>query len=608
VFSQLGELFRRIRPATAVAAISILFSKEPDSVEVRVVAEMISRVGRDELDLRGELPDELRQGLRQYLRSGISFATSQNDVRGELLANLASALARVGDHEDVADLARLIQADLKRLRDIRAAAATGQRIQGVMGYSTWQLNALISLDREQAESVLHTLLNEQEYETEAAKSLLRVATVEGSERRGLPPNKDYGLIWKAREGPIPGKFIEDRRERAAAALRAKVSALLAEQAASDEPERFSYRLQWLSVTLAALDARRSADLVLQCAMLPARWHGWRRVEALDALLFGGVNVSAEAAISILNLVIDEVRGDPYNDQNRWLRKACLCLLPFVDNPSLGIARLREAVVEAKLRDYELRDLITALGYSRSPDALAYLRDIAGSDATSIQQAFRPWVTAVASLGGPEARELLLSFVDPHSSSFSPRVKIENYDAELLASEIAAIAASEAETKRRVLALSDQDLPPEIHFLLWRVIARIGAPGDILAGLTMVRGPDRPAPYELWKAFENLFLEQRPSGDSDNSYTVVPRTSNEVRKALLEMVLSDEKRRHSAFVLLGRIELWRLENGKPDGEPRHPDLDSGVPWPPLDLLSGEPIQGVQKFETMSSTHRVYFPPA
>ena len=31
-------------------------------------------------------------------------------------------------------------------------------------------------------------------------------------------------------------------------------------------------------------------------------------------------------------------------------------------------------------------------------------------------------------------------------------------------------------------------------------------------------------------------------------------------------------------LLGHIEVWRLEYGRPTDEPRHPAIESGFPWP------------------------------
>jgi hypothetical protein len=48
-----------------------------------------------------------------------------------------------------------------------------------------------------------------------------------------------------------------------------------------------------------------------------------------------------------------------------------------------------------------------------------------------------------------------------------------------------------------------------------------------------------------------------------------------------MVTEDPERRMSAFKLLGQIEEWRLEQGRPTGEPRHPDFASRLPWPPAE---------------------------
>jgi hypothetical protein len=45
-----------------------------------------------------------------------------------------------------------------------------------------------------------------------------------------------------------------------------------------------------------------------------------------------------------------------------------------------------------------------------------------------------------------------------------------------------------------------------------------------------------------------------------------------------MAMKDERRKNSALSLLAQIEEWRLEYGRPAGEPRHPAIESGEPWP------------------------------
>jgi hypothetical protein len=588
IIRQLEDLFRLIPSGTTVGSISKLFSEDLDPTEFRIITERFSRVGREESDLRGDLPETLRQGLRGYLKSGVSFASSQPDPSGQLLANLASALARVGDPADMVDLVELIQADLKRLKQVREASSRGQRVHGIMGWAPWHLQAVISLNRDQAATVLLPLLNEEEYEVDVAKSLLRLAAIDKGEKSIFPGKKNYALIWNARDGQSPARFFEDSRRRSATALKSRITALQEERGTSGQPDRYTYKLQELAVVLAALDGRDSANLILEIVAVPTRGGGWCRVEALEALIFSGVSVSAEAALGIVNSLVEHVSatGFHHDNQELWLLKSGLCLLPFVDIPAIGIARIREVVLQSRFPRHEMPDILSALGYSRSPDALALLREIAGSDATGVQHMVRPWIDAVANLGGPDSQELLLAFLEPRDNSFSPQLKLENHDAELLTSKIANIARSERDVEQRMLRLSNQPLAPQQRQLLLKLIAALGTPDAILAGLPIMNDrSDQPIPYELWKAFENLFLEHRPYGTSGNAYTIVSRSSNEVRKRLFELVLTSPQRRHSAFAMLGQIEVWHLENGKPSTEPRHPDLESGVAWPPLELVPG-----------------------
>jgi hypothetical protein len=100
------------------------------------------------------------------------------------------------------------------------------------------------------------------------------------------------------------------------------------------------------------------------------------------------------------------------------------------------------------------------------------------------------------------------------------------------------------------------------------------------GLSILRDDGSGIPYELFRSLEEAFLERRPYGPGSSTVTLVPRGSNILRRRLFEMSQEDALRKRSAFALLGQIEVWRLEYGRPDDEPRHPLIESEVPWPPL----------------------------
>jgi hypothetical protein len=121
-------------------------------------------------------------------------------------------------------------------------------------------------------------------------------------------------------------------------------------------------------------------------------------------------------------------------------------------------------------------------------------------------------------------------------------------------------------------------------LLSAVINALGTGEALLAGIGLLNDRLSPnVPYDLARGLEGLFLERRPYGDMSNAFVYEPRRADEIRAKLFQMVLSDQDRRRIAFSTLGHIEVWRIEYGRPNNEPRHPMIESSEPWPPIALL-------------------------
>jgi hypothetical protein len=267
------------------------------------------------------------------------------------------------------------------------------------------------------------------------------------------------------------------------------------------------------------------------------------------------------------------------------------LLIFIDTPAVGIERVRQVVFGKDFPRYELRGLMSALGCSRSPEALNLLRDIASSEGGGIEHITGEWIEAVASLRIPEAAQLLLSFIETGSDGFEIEMDIKSYYGDLLASHIVDIATYDPEIKHRIFYLCVTQRSPDKRALLSKVIAQLGTAEAVLAGLNLIddtitssHTAMSPVPYDLREAIELTFLDRRSHGKTESSYTLVPRSANVVRAQLFDMMLNDDRRRLSALSLLGQIEVWRLEYGRPNTEPRHPAFDSGEVWPPLKTLT------------------------
>jgi len=583
---QLEDLFRTMPPNVTVSGMLSRLSLEFDQAEYGVVLDLFGRIGVEDLDLRSQIQDGLRQCLRRYLKKGMPFVLKQNDFRGELKMHLARALARVGDPEDIADLHRLIRADIERLRLGRAARLRGERCPladgAAMVCSNGHVRAVAVLDPRRAEEVLLEVLCEREYERDAAHALVKLARNQTEEGRLGYRAPDYPLVWDARAGRRASGFDEDRRKRYTIAIKKRISTIAEERAQSSDPNSYNSRLKGLAKTIAVLDGRESAEFVMEIMALPGEWGGWTRADALEALLFSGARLRADAALSVLNPTIDHIRTRKFHDeQAAYLLRQCLCLLPFLDPPSIGIARIREVVAATRFLCYDLREVVTALGHCRCDDALGYLLYLVTAGGGGLQSIATEWIDAVATLDTAESKRALLSFVDPDIGHLGIEQHFEHHNRERLASRIADIARSEPTVRERLCLLCARQLSPAMRLLLVGIVAQLGTPDALVVGLDLIYDhANPPIPYELVRGLETVFLQSRPYGNTGHAYTLEPRSANEIRRRLFEMTLNDDNRRRSAFALLGQIESWRLEYGRPSSEPRHPAFDSGEPWPPI----------------------------
>ncbi len=192
-----------------------------------------------------------------------------------------------------------------------------------------------------------------------------------------------------------------------------------------------------------------------------------------------------------------------------------------------------------------------------------------------------WVEAVAAVNSQASRDLLLSFVDPELAGLrGPEVKIRRDD--VLVSHIVDLAQRDSAVEARLLWLCDQKLMGQRRELLATIIGWLGTSRALSAGLMLIDDAlVPPVPWRLGQHIEAAFVERQRVESLSPIVAFVARESNALRLELCRMINADPRRQASAFGLLGATEIWRLEYGRPTGEPRNPLLGSGLPWPPAE---------------------------
>ena len=571
VMRQLKAVFRRL-PDDVVAdgILSSIMSGDP--LDIKVAASLLCNSARsDQESLR--VADDLKERLRMYLKSSVNLVLRQDDFNGEEKANLASSIAQVGKPEDMADLVKLIRADIERMCRGRAARAAGDRgplgNSGIIGHASWHISAVMRLGPIEAEQVLIDLLPEPDYSSYVAAAMARDFVPES--KRSFDREFRYDLMWDAREGRTLTLGNEQRRTRFAAALNAEIKHLREKK----QDGNTAVRLKELANALAAIDGRGSSTAVLEVIAIPGEWDQYTCLDAAERLLMAGVVLPTTTTFALVDSVTERT-ARWMQDSDRYLLRRALTLCPLVDDPAAGIARMRDVLGKRRLWGYELRDLVTALGESRSDAAIDLLHEFA-SDAKTFEQCDDNLINAFVALDTPRAHELLLGFVDPDIRALALTRRPHRED--MLVAPLTEFAQRRPEVAARLLELCELDLPENNRHILSKVMARLSTTVALVANLNLIDdAKPSSVPRGVWEQLGSAFVEQQPYGQNSNAFTAHARASNDLRARLFRMALEDRKRRKSAFKLLGQIEVWRLEYGRPMDEPRHPDLESGQSWP------------------------------
>jgi hypothetical protein len=241
----------------------------------------------------------------------------------------------VGGREDLEDTRHLIQADTVRFEKAQAARMKGDRSHDETGYGFLYLEAVTIVDPAEADGVVVDLIRSQQYEHVLLQRLPFLARKKECQP-GFGTNRmDFKKIWKARAGEPDDTFVAERRSRFADAILEQIERVKVEREAATDKRGFDQRLRLLGGALAALDGKRSANLILELMELPGRWDNWTRVGALDSLLSWGVRLDLEETARILDPVLEEIRksGIHSDNQNAWLFARCLVIMAFVEPPA-----------------------------------------------------------------------------------------------------------------------------------------------------------------------------------------------------------------------------------------------------------------------------------
>jgi hypothetical protein len=578
VLYQLEALLRAIPPATVVSAVSDFLTEAPNREFIEAFVHLYGRTAAMDMEVL-DLDDPSRSLVRRYLKGSIALILEQDDFAGEVKAELGSVLSQVGEPADIEDLMRLVHADLKRVQAGRAARVRGERSEAangaVMSWTRSHVRAIVGLLRENADDVLLRLFNEREYERDLLEEYARQFA--RPQRQELHRRPNYDRVWQARAQPMEPLQVAARRARVADAIRTRIQQLEETRATETDPKYLNYRVKMFALGLAGVAPRQYADEIMALLSLPADYDAGMCVDALERLLLAGASLPASKCLPLLDSSLERMKKWGMQDYERWTIVRFLCICPYVDPPEAGIGKIREILERTRLNAYYARDLLPALGSSRFDGALDLMRDLIRSvqEWHALQH---EWISALVQLDTDNGRRTVLGLIDPDLPSLP--FPLDWAVSDEAATAIAKLAAQDSAIDSRLRDLSLAPLDARRRELLAKTLAARGTPDAVFAMLNLLDDAARPRiPSAVDDALENAFVAREPHAEYPGAVVLRSSSSNRVRALLFAMVFNDDRRKHAAFSLLGQIEEWRLQYGRPIDEPRHPDLESRLPWPP-----------------------------
>ena len=566
---------RHAIPATRLSSFTsalLARSAVEDPRKIGRLADLLALHGRSDEGDRLELPPAIHEALVQRVLRWIEILLTSSDATRHEMADATRAAGRLGDARLVSGIREMLRRDLTewaRAQADRTRHGSRDPKDSTVGYVVQYQRALVSIGGPEATAVLYEFLPDLRFGVCAAGALVETVHPRARGRDGARSffGRDFSGIKDRRSRRASGEEPE------ASEAAERIFAVVRELLGTHEGAREQHAIQLAARGLALPHRPDQAlmDGLLALARAP-------RVERLllTALALAGEVIPASRLIGGVRELLaatDHRRWELLRDP--WELFEWLELLPFSDRPA-ALLEMWESVPSELRQPYRWQGVLRAVGFSPDAEAgLAVLVGLAQRHAPLLGQ--HEWLQALAVLNGESgARGLLETVVNALPDAGAPRPeRIESYH---LGQQLAGNARRYPLVRAQML-LEYGRLPPGLaKSVLEEALGQAATPDALMALIQGYGREGRAFDQRLARAAERLALGRRPSDELTGAYELFGVPLGELRRALFRMTGMEGSESALALGCLLGIEHVRDEHGRLDAEPRHPDVESGRPWP------------------------------
>jgi hypothetical protein len=299
---------------------------------------------------------------------------------------------------------------------------------------------------------------------------------------------------------------------------------------------------------------------------------------LAALVLAGEVISADLVLTGITAWVDEARKKPWLPHDSfWEVDHWLELLPFSDRPAETIEGIK-AVSALLPTPRRTERVVAALGYAPGDEAEGVLIEMARQNLHVLQQ--HEWLNAMMARGTASAAIAVLDLVADGKLTTGHG----SFDIWSISRPLAGLARCHPELKGELLHWYQGYNSGSSQELIERLLIELGDADCILALAQGYARSNRPFDGSLEFGIREAALHRHPAEESSGSYELRPMALTKLRKDLFAMLGGTLHEVAVAEACLTTIDELRDQYGAPDSGPRHPNIESGRPWP---LAAGAP---------------------
>jgi len=552
-----------------------------DVHEIALLADLLARHGdkteKEPLKLDAETHDRAVSVFNNW--SEILLASS-GATRAQF-AVMARAIERLASPQLVSVLQKLLAEDLKR-RELAKKEREGAQKQrnsidndAHMSCTLQYRRAFASIGDDQTIELMKSYLPDLEFGFDAACVLKSIwknkqSPVENESFFKSWPDfsvvEDQRIERQSQDNNIEtAEFVDD--------ILATVDGLL-QKDCDEKAQKHALQLAKIAFSMPYKNKEEMIDRLLELPLSATA-----KQDLLTVLVLAGEIISADLVLEGINDFFEEAKKKEWMllDQGgrRWQLDNWLRLLPFSDRPEALLDAL-EKLDDRHKEPWKMRNILSALGHAPCAESEKILGQLAQQDERFLSE--YDWLAALTHSKSIPAAQILLELVCD-GSFLDQRGRADTSDlGKKLAGLIVFHDEFRAETYEKYQVLRGGKAKATLEYAIIEAADVDGVMLLVREAAAQNKSFDQT---NIYSALRNILVGQREAVDWAGVQELYRLPAPDLRKRLFQMVINGSGAEEQlASECLVRTDNTRDFYGSAESEPRHPDIESGIPWPQI----------------------------